>query len=810
MAAFDRQRVKDLFLAALELRPGDRAPFLDIECAGQPELRAEVESLLAASDEATGFLESPAPLMAFAEMGPELPATPVDTLAGARLGPYVLDSAIGEGGMGTVYRASRVDQTFEQTVAIKVLHRDLGRGAMLRRFQAERKILASLEHPYIARLLDAGESPDGRSYLVLEYIDGKPLNVYADEADLSVRQRLELFRHICAAVQSAHQRLVVHRDLKPANILVTADGVPKLLDFGIAKLLDETDADRTATGMHLMTPAYASPEQVRGELITTSSDIYSLGVLLFELLTGAKPLKLPTGDPLAVAQIISHQDPPPPSNLVPDLAGDLDNIVLKALAKEPERRYGSVADFSEDVRRYLEGLPVAARTPKLFYIVQKFVRRHPGRLASAALVLVTLAGGVYSTMREGRRAEARFNDVRALSNSVLFEIHDAIQPLPGSTAARELVLSRALTFLDKLSAEASGDVTLQKELANGYMRLASVQGERGASNLGRNVAARASLLKALALRQAVVQALPNDAAAQRDLANTHDDLAASFEDQANKQEAAQHQQVAFALRQKIAATFPQELAKSYFAQAQSRVTAADFAGALELHRQAVALWDQAAGPNSQQFLRSRSIGHKRMGGLLIRLGRLEEAQQHYETALQLDAMRLQISPADLEAKLDMSFAHSDLALIWQQRNNLPRALDSARKALQAREAVMAADPSNERARYSVANSLARVASILWKLNQRTESIALYERALAVRTESAREGSPSIDDLARRAELLGQLGAAYAETARLEKARGHLQDAITLLGKVRAAWPDRQEFGDEVTELQAILAKVEKK
>lgn len=806
MAAIDRQRVKDLFLAALELRPGDRAPFLETECNGETELRAEVESLLAASEEATGFLERPAELLALAEMGPELPA-PVDTLVGGRIGPYRIESAIGEGGMGTVYRASRVDQTFEQIVAIKVLHRDLDRGAMLRRFQAERRILASLEHPYIARLLDAGVTTDGRSYLVLEYIEGKPLNVFAEDGRLSIRQRLELFRLICAAVQSAHQRLVVHRDLKPANILVTADGIPKLLDFGIAKLIDDTDADRTATGMHLMTPAYASPEQVRGELITTASDIYSLGVLLFELLTGVKPLKLPTGDPLAVARIITDQDPPAPSTMVPDLAGDLDNIILKSLAKEPGRRYPSVAEFSDDIRRYLEGLPVAARTPTLFYLAQKFVRRHPGRLATAALVLVTLAGGVYSTLREGRRAQARFNDVRELSNSVLFEIHDAIQSLPGSTAARELVISRALTFLDKLSAEAENDLTLQKELAAGYMRLGEVQGASGTSNLGRSAAAQASFLKALALRTAVAKALPKDAAAQRDLASTHDALGASFEEHGQMDESNRHRQLAFALRQQFVSVYPQELAKSYFAQAQARVIAADFPQALELHRKALNLWDQAAGPDGQQFQRSRSIAHKRIGGILIRLERLEEAQKEYEMAIQLDLARLQTAPADVEAKLDMSFAQSDLALIWQKRKNFPKALEFARQALSAREAVMATDPSNERARIAVANSFTRVAHLHWLQNQRAESISMYERALALRLEALKDRKPLVQDSASIAGLHAELGAAYRATGRPDLARPHLQEGIKLLADVRAAWPDRQEYRELLEEQQAMLASL---
>ena len=288
MGEINRERVSELFVAALELRPGDRATFLDLECNGESPLRAEIESLLAAHDDAGGFLDHPAELLALADMGPELPPV-FDSLEGTRLGPYQILSIVGQGGMGTVYRATRADADYHQDVAIKLLHRDLDRGSTLQRFRVERQILASLDHPNIARLLDGGATPDGRPYFVLEYIDGQTLSAYVEANQPSLRDRLELFRLICAAVQSAHQKLVVHRDLKPANILVTADGVPKLLDFGIAKLLDpDASGDRTATGMQLMTPAYASPEQVRGEIISTASDIYSLGVVLFELLTGAK------------------------------------------------------------------------------------------------------------------------------------------------------------------------------------------------------------------------------------------------------------------------------------------------------------------------------------------------------------------------------------------------------------------------------------------------------------------------------------------------------------------------------------------
>ena len=807
MDQIDRQRVSELFVAALELRPGDRAPFLDVECGGETDLRAEVESLLAASDDAGGFLDQPAELLALAEMGPEL--LPVfDAVEGTRIGPYQVLSIIGQGGMGSVYRATRADEDYHKNVAIKLLHRDLDRGSTLQRFRVERQILASLDHPNIARLLDGGATADGRPYFVLEYIDGQTLSAYVEAKNPSLRERLELFRLICGAVQSAHQKLVVHRDLKPANILVTADGVPKLLDFGIAKLLDpDASGDRTATGMQLMTPAYASPEQVRGELISTGSDIYSLGVVLFELLTGAKPLKLPTGDPVAVARIVCSEAPIKPSTLNPARAGDLDNIILKALAKEPERRFVSAAEFSDDIRRYLNGLPIGARPDTLRYRTGKFVRRHPGGLAAVAVILVTIAAGIFSTLRETKRAQARFNDVRELSNSVLFEIHDAIQALPGSTPARELLLSRALRFLDKLAAEPGNDLELQKELAAGYIRLGDVQGFTGSSNLGLASAAQASYQKALALRKAIAAAVPGDIVAERDLASAHDLVGSSLEEQGRSKEGQQHLNTAFELRSALAEKFPLDFAQSLFSRAQTQVAAADFEGALRDFRAALSLWDGYAKNDPGQYRRSRSIVRKRIGGVLVRLNRLEEAQAEYETALALDRARLAEAPADLAIKLDMSYALSDLALIWLRRNQFSKALDYAQQMRVIREEVVGADPRNERARGAMAGAHARVANILWRTGARAESVAAYEKALAIREALLRSSPQIVAEQAQVADLLSELGEAYRVLGQPAKARRSLTRALELLSQVRTAWPQRTEYADRLATCRATLAKL---
>jgi serine/threonine protein kinase/Tfp pilus assembly protein PilF len=390
-------RIEYLFYAALELEEG-RTAFLDEACGGDAELRKEVESLLHSSGQTMGFLQQPV-LQAAQQVTAE------ESLSGKRIGAYQLLRVIGEGGMGKVYLASRADELYQKEVAIKTVQGGLGHSrAMLLRFRSERQILANLDHPNIARLLDGGITDEGLPYLVMEYVNGVRLDDYCKINKLGTEQRLQLFCTVCTAVEYAHKNLVVHRDIKPANILVTAEGVPKLLDFGIAKLLDPESGDiaPTLTSERMMTPEYASPEQVRGDQMTTSTDVYALGVLLYELLAGKRPFRLDTTSPFEMARIICEQDPEPPSIVsaanpelaAPDaartLSGDLDNIVLMAMRKEPARRYVSVAALASDVQAYLTGYPVHARTATWKYRSVKFVRRHKAAASAAAIVALAL------------------------------------------------------------------------------------------------------------------------------------------------------------------------------------------------------------------------------------------------------------------------------------------------------------------------------------------------------------------------------------------------------------------------------------
>ena len=387
------QRLESLFDRARTLASRERSRFLDAECAGDTALRSEVERLLAAHDSAGDFISTPA-------IHQLAPGDAHDSMIGRSFGPYRVVSEIARGGMGAVYLAERADGAFERRAALKVIKRGMDTDLVLKRFRAERQILAALEHPNIARLLDGGSTDDGRPYFLMEYIDGQSIDDYAESGKLGVRERLVLFLSVCDAVQHAHERLIVHRDIKPGNILVTADGVPKLLDFGIAKALDpDPDAPTgTITGARIMTPEYASPEQIEGRQATVTSDVYSLGVVLYRLLTGGSPYRLTSRDPIMIAEAVRTTEPSKPSMTVDqvprlrqELRGDLDTIVLMSLRKEPERRYQSVRELADDIRRHLAGEPVRARSDAVGYRAARFVRRHAAAVVASGLSVCVLA-----------------------------------------------------------------------------------------------------------------------------------------------------------------------------------------------------------------------------------------------------------------------------------------------------------------------------------------------------------------------------------------------------------------------------------
>ncbi len=432
------QDVRALFDAALEQPPDERALFLARHCQGDSSVLSEVEALLAAHAQKGHLLDK----HEFNEDWEDRPQQRTDSLAGRRVGAYRLLRELGRGGMATVYLAERADDLYQKTVAVKLVDRAWSWTETELRFQQERQILARLDHPNIARLLDAGTSADGLSYLVMEYVEGQPIHHYCREHARPLADRLRLFLGVCEAVASAHGKLVIHRDLKPSNILVTADGQPKLLDFGIAKLLESSEW-RTLTGLQRMTPEYASPEQVRGDAVTTASDVYSLGVLLCQLLADRLPYRQEALTPLQMSRAVVEEEPLRPRTLNPKLAGDLEAILLKALRKEPERRYPSVDALREEIERHLEGLPVKARRGTFSYRAGKFLRRHTAAVAVGVLVTVALAVTAGMAVRSARvaRSEADRNE-RLLYTAHIKAAAEAWEAGDANRAVGRLVLGK--------------------------------------------------------------------------------------------------------------------------------------------------------------------------------------------------------------------------------------------------------------------------------------------------------------------------------------------------------------------------------
>jgi predicted Ser/Thr protein kinase/tetratricopeptide (TPR) repeat protein len=471
-----------------------------------PALRAEVESLLRFDHEAVdplrGYVASAANLLLHDTGAAADRVSPDIEFAGRRCGPYRLRQIIGRGGMGAVYLADRADDEVIQRVAVKLLPPGAG-DAQRERFLQERQILATLTHPNIARLIDAGHVEHGQPFLAMEYVEGKPIDVFA--AALNVRQKIGLFLKVCAAVAYLHRHLIVHRDLKPNNIFVAADGEPKLLDFGIAKLLDVA-TDTTVTSVRMLTPGYASPEQVMGGRITTTTDVYSLGAVLYLLLTGKPAHEFEGGTPESIASIVTREITRP-SRWAPELKGDLEAILLKALRKDPQDRYETVGHLAEDLQAFLESRPVRARSGNAWYRARKVLRRYWVPAAAAAVVFVSLAAGLYVANRERTLAQRRFADVRQLANK-LFDIDYEVRQLSGSARARQLIVDTSLEYLRRLTAEASEDPELALELATAYRLVAEAEGVTTGPNLGQLDAAERDLEIADQLVQSVLQSQP--------------------------------------------------------------------------------------------------------------------------------------------------------------------------------------------------------------------------------------------------------------------------------------------------------------
>jgi non-specific serine/threonine protein kinase/serine/threonine-protein kinase len=761
MRSEEWQKVEALLDDALALVPEERRKFLDEVGAHAPELQREVESLLACEEQADAFLNAPAFAFSadFFDDGDHL-----DERAGQTVGHFRVIREIGRGGMGAVYLAERADGEFQQQVALKVVRRSFADSELLRRFRRERQILASLNHPHIARLLDGGVSADGEPFLVMEYVEGMRIDDYCNGRGLSTGERLKLFLEVCRGVSYAHQHLVVHRDLKPSNILVTGEGVPKLLDFGIAKLLDpEYVGEHTRTELRAFTPDYASPEQVGGGHITTASDVYSLGVLLRDLLDGARTSSGARGFPggwlsgslrrTGATNLPTNQkgkDESDKTDRQKFAGSELENIIAMARREDPARRYASAAQLAEDIQRYLDGLPVRAQKDSFTYRTGKFVRRHKLTVGAAALVALSLVVGLAAALwqanvaRQHRdRAERRFADVRQLSSALLTDIAPKIERLQGSTEARQAVLTQSLKYLDSLAKEAADDLQLQSELASAYEKIGDLQGNPTNPNLIALTDALVSYEKAHTMRRALLEKDPRDFERRLLLANNYRALG-DLRWQANEQaESLQNSEAALSIYTELLAEQPGStevrlaIARTYLDIGKVHATNEKYPDSIPFFQKAVALLagEQRPPQDSIDGLMLLAEAHKQMGNALSWDGRQQEAEAEVMRAVAMSESLLADHPLDSRVRAALHHTYIITSSVYEEINN-PLSNEYAFKALKLIEEMVEKDPANVRARQQLAKNYSRVGVTLDNTGRSDESVRYFEKALTISRELA--------------------------------------------------------------------------
>ena len=818
----------------LSLPEDERAPWLESFRAERPDLANLLQDLL---QEHRALAHQQ-----FLERSP-VSGTVESSLTGQKIGAYTLVSPIGQGGMGCVWLAERSDGRFDRSVAVKFLNFSLAATGGVQRFKREGRILGQLTHPHIAELIDAGVTANGEPYLVLENVAGKRIDEYCDHHQLSVTARIRLFLDVLSAVAHAHANLVVHRDLKPSNVLVRNDGEVKLLDFGIAKLLAEgADADKTTQltveGSGPMTPQFAAPEQITGGAVTTATDVYTLGVLLYILLTGQHPAGTEPRTPAELVKGIVETEPPLASEtaasaarrhqtekrgttfekLSRQLRGDLDTILAKALKKTPAERYGSVTALADDLRRYLNHEPISARPDTLVYRVRKFVYRNRVVVTLVTVALAAILAGSGGAIYQARIADRRFQDVRKLAHTFVFDLHDEVAKLDGSTKAREMMVQTGLQYLDNLAKNAGGDLELQKEIAAGYMKIGAAQGYPTQPNLGRMADAMASYRKAGDIYERIARKngayLPDLAAFYRSYAGLF-----RFSDQPQR---------ARELYVGAIQTFDRLRAHQQLNPEQENIytrawcNVGDIDEDEENYQQAWTEFGRCSELAHAQLIRKRdqqslnmvAESAERVGTAAQELGHLREALQAFDE--DETALRELLAAEPLNPKF-----HRTLALMYQFRGRVyfsdsypdygdpKRALQDMKLYLQTAQQMLDRDPNNTAAQFSVELATLKVSHCLQKsdppaaISLARDSIRMLDQMIASNKGERRRA------VSYRAEGLRKLGEAQLNAGRLAEARssadlaltasrelaqtpddrGNLVEALLLAGKASAATRD---------------------
>ncbi len=492
------EQLKPILEIALTLDPADRELYLKSACSDNANLY-ETALLMLANESPVTF-----------ELSQAINVIPIESShqEGQILGHYKLIKEIGRGGMGAVFLAERTDGEYDQKVAIKILQEGRTSESLIQKLRNERQILANLKHPNIVNILDGGTTDQGIPFIVMEYVDGTMITDYIEEKDFSLHQKLQLFQRLCEVISFAHQKLIIHRDIKPSNILISRTGEIKLLDFGIAKILNQQGQSFQDTQQLFITPDYASPEHIKGQPLTIASEVYSLGILFYQILTGINPFKSGQKNLSELMELICEYNPPPPSKQTEkasnNLKGDLDNICLKALRKDPKERYLSVDHLSQDIDRYIQHLPVTATKDQWSYRAKKFIVRNRTYLFSGLLIFMITLAGLFSSLYQAGEAKAMFNDLRGLTGSMLFEFYDGVANLEGATAVKELVVSKTLTYLEKMEGKNSGNPELMNDVSDGYQRLGNIQGNTYLANMGLVEDAFKSYNKAVRISESLV------------------------------------------------------------------------------------------------------------------------------------------------------------------------------------------------------------------------------------------------------------------------------------------------------------------